>query len=489
MKRLNFLNLGLVSLLLACSTNKYVAYEDTERLRPEATRAVASADEASEDSGQFKSQVQELTKSIFHSYLYGQVLLNKFDAQLDKDAAAALNSDVYSELLAIRTMVDEYEETLNEMYVDLVLVSALPRYSDEQKADAQVSLDEIGKFMAGVTNNGEIPDSLKPLILSNLRDKQTHLFHELQDLKDDSAVTGNDEKVKEAIHKNMVLLRATRRLYQQDLENYHADQRVVDLLMEEESKQKDFQDFQKAVKSTSKDIKKLITEIKGRNTSSDIIFPAVNSSGNITGRGFPANTWSLTYDDGPGGSTTPTVLKNLQDRGLKATFFVLAKQVEALPTISKSLVTAGMDIASHSYTHAQLTKVGPAALEREIGTSKSVIENKLGTTVKLFRLPYGAGVSAANVRAKIAAHKMVHVFWNVDTLDWQDKDPQSIFNRSVKQMNAAANKGGVILFHDIHRQSVTASTLLMDYLKRNNKKVCTVQAVVDQLNNNSASCN
>ncbi|MBA2403595.1 MAG: polysaccharide deacetylase family protein, partial [Bdellovibrionales bacterium] len=149
---------------------------------------------------------------------------------------------------------------------------------------------------------------------------------------------------------------------------------------------------------------------------------------------------------------------------------------------------AGHDLASHSYDHAQLTKVGPAALEKQIGGSKKIIEAKLGKPVKLFRLPYGAGVSVASVRAKIAEHGMVHVFWNVDTLDWQDKNPTSIFNRTVKQMNASAKNNGVVLFHDIHAQSVTASTMLMDYFIKQKINVCTVQAVVDQLNQGLASC-
>ncbi|MBA2406091.1 MAG: polysaccharide deacetylase family protein, partial [Bdellovibrionales bacterium] len=96
----------------------------------------------------------------------------------------------------------------------------------------------------------------------------------------------------------------------------------------------------------SKEIKKLNRAVnKGRSTSSDTIYPNAGAAGNITGRGFPANTWSLTYDDGPGGKTTPTILKNLKDRNMKATFFMLAKQVEGLPTTAKAIADAGMDLA------------------------------------------------------------------------------------------------------------------------------------------------
>ena len=39
----------------------------------------------------------------------------------------------------------------------------------------------------------------------------------------------------------------------------------------------------------------------------------------------------LTFDDGPYPQTTPRILKILQDEGVKATFFVLGKQVERYP--------------------------------------------------------------------------------------------------------------------------------------------------------------
>jgi peptidoglycan/xylan/chitin deacetylase (PgdA/CDA1 family) len=147
-----------------------------------------------------------------------------------------------------------------------------------------------------------------------------------------------------------------------------------------------------------------------------------------------------------------------------------------------------MDMASHSYTHAQLTKVGEVQLEREIGTSKKVIEKKMDSKVKLFRLPYGSGVSAGNIRSKIAQHEMIHVFWNVDTLDWQDKNPQSIMKRTLKQMEASSKNSGIVLFHDIHPQSVIASTMLMDHFNKEKLTVCTVQAVIDQINQNLATC-
>lgn len=483
---------GTSLLLLAavsCSSYEYVSVKPQSSSTAAAYRSVASkkAIKLGED---VKNDITDLTRNIFHSYLLGQVLLEKFDENLEA-SENPLKSEEYNQLLAIRNLVDHFEEEVNELYLDLVLVTALPDYSAEQKQRAQDALVQIGNFLKGITSKGsELPENLKPLILGNITHKQTDLYEQLKAIHDGAALgAGISAESRSIIYENMVLLRATRRLYNRELANYQVDSSVLRSAVEEESKKSSFKKYEKQVKKLAKKISAYRDEVKtGRSTSSDVFFPSTGSAGNITGNGFPRNTWSLTYDDGPGSKTTPQVLANLKARDMKATFFVLAKQAEAMPTIMRNLTEAGMDMASHSYTHPQLTKLGNQGLHKEIATSKTVIESKTGKTVKLFRLPYGAGVSNANIRSKIAGENMIHVFWNVDTLDWQDKNPRSILNRSLKQMAKTKNNSGVILFHDIHQQSVTASTLLMDHLKSTNATVCTVQGVVDQINKNLSSC-
>ncbi len=441
-----------------------------------------------ENKEKLGEKVDKLINGIFHSYLMGQIHLYDFDQQLDKNPENILKSESYHSLLAVRTYVDQFEHEMNDLYVNLVLVSALPEYGPEQKLNAEFALDKIGQFLEGIkTDHKSLPENLKPLVLSNLREKQTHLYEELKSLHDNSSFTNNDPSVKDVLHKNMVLLRATRKSYFKDLQNYHVDQKLLEKVIREEKKKTSYKKLESEIKALSKDMKKFTSELD-RGTSSDAIYPSAGPHGNITGRGFPARTWSLTYDDGPGSRTTPQVLENLKNKNIPATFFMLAQQVEGLPNTAKKVKDAGFAIACHSYTHAQLTKVSASKLEREIGTSKKVIEDKLGVNIKLFRLPYGAGVSVSRVRAKIAEHNMVHVFWNVDTLDWQDKNPKSILARAVKQMNGSPKNAGIILFHDIHSQSVTASAMLMDYFNKEKLNTCTVQQVIDQQNNNLPSC-
>lgn len=487
MRHFKKLNLLALMAITACSSlpNKEVQIANVPA--PYVGRFVANVNTMLNDPKALEARVEKLMSGIMHGYIMAQVHLQNFDAQLDKDPSAAMKSDAYSSLLSIRSFVDQFEHDINDLYLDLVMATAMPGHSPEQKKNAQIALDTIGKFMDGVkSDRKEIPENLKPLILSNLREKQTVLYEQLKAIHDAPPSADEDPQMKEIIWDNMVLLRATRRSYYKELQNYQVDQKALEETIREEKKKKSYREFEKEIKALSKEMKKFIKEI-GRGTSADAIHPSAGPNGNVTGRSWPQNTWSLTYDDGPA-KTTDQVITNLVERKVPATFFMLAQQVVQYPKAIARMKENKMDLASHSYTHAQLTKLGPAGLDKEIAQSKKVIEEKTGETIKLFRLPYGAGVSVSSIRSKIAENNMIHVFWTVDTLDWQDKNPQSILARTLKQMNASAKNSGIVLFHDIHPQSVTASTLLMDHFNKKGLITCTVQGVVDQLNKNLPSC-
>jgi peptidoglycan/xylan/chitin deacetylase (PgdA/CDA1 family) len=211
-------------------------------------------------------------------------------------------------------------------------------------------------------------------------------------------------------------------------------------------------------------------------------YPSSGPHGSISGVEYPKGTWSLTFDDGPSTKYTPMVLKNLKEHDLHSTFFELATNVDSDKKTSLSVLNAGMEMANHSYTHPQLPKQDDAHLKHEVVDSTRVEVKVWGEDhrPKLFRCPYGAGLTVKRVREMIASQGFVHVFWNVDTLDWQDKNPESIVARAKKEM--AIEGGGIILFHDIHPQSVEASRMVMDWIKQKGYRHMRVGDEVKELN-------
>src|SRR5262249_33131028 len=65
----------------------------------------------------------------------------------------------------------------------------------------------------------------------------------------------------------------------------------------------------------------------------------------------------LTFDDGPWPGNTPAVLKALADQCTKALFFPVGKHAVWHPEILKQVAAAGHTVGSHTWSHADLSKL------------------------------------------------------------------------------------------------------------------------------------
>lgn len=198
------------------------------------------------------------------------------------------------------------------------------------------------------------------------------------------------------------------------------------------------------------------------------IHPSADSKGNINGSQFPKNMWALTFDDGPHPVQTEAMFNVLKANSTHGTFFWLTKNIFLYPNLVLKAKEFGFHRASHSYTHPQLTKLTPEGLKKEITDASQGFFKITNQYPTFFRCPYGAcGGNNSKIRSLIAENNMIHVSWNVDTLDWQDKNPRTIFERTKKQIELQGR--GIVLFHDIHHQSVEALKLLIPYMKNEKK--------------------
>ncbi len=231
-----------------------------------------------------------------------------------------------------------------------------------------------------------------------------------------------------------------------------------------------------------------IKVIRDKQMLEPVIYPSLGATGNLTGNTFPKHIWSLTFDDGPHAFRTNSVVDNLHFYDMKATFFMLMKQVNSYPKALEYVLSNDMELALHSYNHLNLVKHDPDTVLYEIATAKKELEEVSNQSISLFRLPYGSGMRNNDLRLVIANEKMLHIFWNVDTLDWKDKDPQSIFERTTRLMKLTPNQSGIILFHDIHPQTVIASKMVMEFLKENDKTVCLLDEIVKYHNGIDQDC-
>ncbi|WP_320783208.1 polysaccharide deacetylase family protein [Streptomyces sp. CRN 30] len=123
---------------------------------------------------------------------------------------------------------------------------------------------------------------------------------------------------------------------------------------------------------------------------------------------LPPRPVLLTFDDGFADLPGPTA-QAVVDRGLTATAYLTTGAIapggrSLLPpapmmTLDQAAVLedAGMEIGSHTVTHAQLDTLSTRALGHELNSSKSVLEDALGHPV--VHLAYPHGYNSAKVRS------------------------------------------------------------------------------------------
>src|ERR1700681_2851766 len=74
----------------------------------------------------------------------------------------------------------------------------------------------------------------------------------------------------------------------------------------------------------------------------------------------------LTFDDGPWPGTTPKVLDALKLECVRATFFLLGKNVEVQPQLARRALAEGHSIGHHTFSHPLLDRMSLAKAEAEI---------------------------------------------------------------------------------------------------------------------------
>lgn len=222
------------------------------------------------------------------------------------------------------------------------------------------------------------------------------------------------------------------------------------------------------------------------NKALDDLYPSADGHGHISGNKVPKNTWTMTFDDGPHGQHTPAMMKVMNDNKTPAMFLMLSKNMNLFPNLVAQMLTnektngVKFHVASHSMTHANLPTLSEKDLEVEISDAAKVFTKIVGERPTFFRCPYGAcGPMGSKIREIIAKNNMLHVHWNVDPLDWQDKNPQSIFERSKKQIDLRGK--GIVLFHDVHPQSVEAVKILVPYMKKKGYRLIGLPEMVTEI--------
>jgi peptidoglycan/xylan/chitin deacetylase (PgdA/CDA1 family) len=197
---------------------------------------------------------------------------------------------------------------------------------------------------------------------------------------------------------------------------------------------------------------------------------------------------ALTFDDGPRPRTTPSILNTLREHDLKATFFVLGRQVKENPDLLRRIVEEGHMIGNHTYDHADMSGLSPKQMRLELRSTQRAVDDALGYhyPMVLMRPPYGSpyfeGSQGLPVFQRVVRSKgLFPVIWTIDPSDYLfDGHPQSLVRGVVRadQRRRKTQRDQVLLLHDTHRQTVQALPKIIDHYERSSRQFAEVHELL-----------
>lgn len=153
---------------------------------------------------------------------------------------------------------------------------------------------------------------------------------------------------------------------------------------------------------------------------------------------------ALTFDDGPNGRYTKEVLDILDKEGVKATFFLIGKNVERYPEIAKEIIAHGHAIGNHSYTHPWLLPVeNMKSIMSEAERAEEAIYEATGESPKIFRPPHGLRTPWMDDIIRREGYTIYT--WDDMTTDYQQGTREG---KIAERILSHVHPGSIIVLHD-----------------------------------------
>lgn len=180
----------------------------------------------------------------------------------------------------------------------------------------------------------------------------------------------------------------------------------------------------------------------------------------------PAPYVALTFDDGPSGRFTRQLLDGLQQRNVKATFFLCGYRIRQYPQETQRIIQEGHEIGCHGFSHKSMQDMSRRDIAAEITSTQALLPEQC--RVSFLRPP--GGCCSENIRQVAEAMRLGILSWSVDPRDWATDDVSSIERAVLNKVN----DGDIILLHDMSESSVYAALDIIDDLQSKGYRFATV---------------
>lgn len=170
----------------------------------------------------------------------------------------------------------------------------------------------------------------------------------------------------------------------------------------------------------------------------------------------------FTLDVGARVPNMEQVLDILRNEGVKTTIFLYTAELEKNPRgheIVRRMIADGHELANHTRTHRDLTKLDEEAAGEELDAVERFVKasDPTATTMPFFREPYLATNDAVDALIKERCYRPI--WFTVDTADWTEDATAEKIERSVFEKRGkprAIESGSILIFHGSQKENLVA---------------------------------
>ena len=185
---------------------------------------------------------------------------------------------------------------------------------------------------------------------------------------------------------------------------------------------------------------------------------------------------ALTFDSGVNVDQTKKILDILDEYDVKATFFMTYNAMKESPEYVKKIVEKGHEIANHSMSHPDFTKITKEQIEEEIKTPHEFVKQLTNVDMNLFRFPYGSYNEDSVKAVKELGYYPIQ--WSHDSQDWKNDSLENIILRTC--VDDKIYSGSIILFHNGPVLTPLALPTIIAYIKEKGYKFAKVSDLIYQ---------
>jgi peptidoglycan/xylan/chitin deacetylase (PgdA/CDA1 family) len=183
---------------------------------------------------------------------------------------------------------------------------------------------------------------------------------------------------------------------------------------------------------------------------------------------------ALTFDDGPAPGSGEKILDALKKQQWSATFCVIGKNAERHPELIRRMIAEGHEVASHSWSHQNLTQLDADGVSHEVGDSLHLLRTMFNIDTHWFRAPYSAMAPA--IRDRIHTEFGCALLGlTVDSEDWK-RGPDGTVTKHLLVDDLP--DGSVILCHEWSDQTAAELPPAMAELAKRNYRSVTITTLL-----------